>query len=680
MSGLQSGDEPFHVTLTTADGLELGLIAVNEHGQPIEFEGSLTPVDASSNFQPGGIPREWKDFSAGGGYSFFDERVPNGYNWAKNVWTLVPNAALPSGLLTQVDLPATNDGGTHGAITAGFELSNHLYFSTGKYAVKIANGTVDAAAATQVANFATLASSASMSVTSSCLYLGMAYWAGSATATNTAGPLISHVISSDTFTASAACARWFVGSFFGVDGEGTWDEWLIGTVASNAAFKYTNSASPMVDTNWTPASADGIAVGNSSFGINKIVTSRQAPFFLKPDGVYSVQRLGAYIPNITPHWQDTFWQYNGVAGAIVGGKLYAAILGGIDQILGLDGQLNDSPRMVHPAADLGTENPAAGECWFIGRDGDWILAAMYNPWTETSYVCWGKPREEVPGAPGLSQMVWHIAPLVIENERVTWLKKTAPGGVPRLWVATRDPDDTVTKLYWMSLPRTGNVLQDRVSSGQWQNRADTCTLYLPSNPWNQGAHSEKALRNVATVSQEASDSSYLQPYAAADNGARTALGGRVTESPYVESRITTDISGRQIAPSIDFKAGTATTPPILRALTLWAGEGIRASTTYKGRFRFGRSTQLRTGGEDAWEDPQAAWELLIAAQGPRPATLVDWKGTNYTVAFEQGAIWKEREVKNQQHWEIDAVMTFTVLARAASYNSDVYDGEAVYEA
>lgn len=677
MSELKAGNEPYHVTLTTAEGIEIGLLSINDEGKPVEFEGSLTPVDSTAQFRPGGIPREWNDFSAGGGYSFYDPRIPNGYAWAKNVWTLVPNAALPSGALTEVPIDDPADGGQVAVIYAGIEASGHLYLGGGKYFLKVVDG--NASTATQLTSFASTIGIDNVHVTSACVYLGNIYWSGYQPNTMTGCPLVQHAIASDTFTAGATCVRWHVASFSGVDGEGTWGQWMVGTVASNAAFKYTNSASPLTDTNWTPGSADGIAVGDSSRMVNRIVTSRQAPFFLKPEGVHIVQRFGVQIPNITPHWDDTYHSENGVAGTIVGGKLYAGILTGLDMVIGLDGQLNDTPYLVTPGMDLPNETPVAGDVKALCRDGDWIVAAMYNDNNQTSYICWGKPRSSIPGQPGLTPMVWHMSPCVIEGERVTFMKKSAPNGEPRLWIATARISDGTIHLYWMSLPKNGNVLQELGTNGPWRTRTDVCTLYLPSDSGGQGVHAEKSLRNVATTSQGASDQSYLQPYAAADNDERTELGARVTESAYVESRVTSDIHGRQIAASIDMVAGSDTTPPILRALTIWSGEGIRSSSVYRGRFRFAKGMKLRTGGDDAWDDPEAVWNLLRGVQGPRPATLIDWKGRTYTVAFEQGASWKERESGDKTQWEIDVVLQFTVLSTEAAYNDGYrYDANADY--
>lgn len=675
MPGLQSGSEPYHVTLTTADGIEIGLISIaDEKTQAHEFEGTLTPVDATEQFRPGGIPREFADFSAGGGYTYFDGRVPNGYNWAKNVWTLVPHVAVPSGALTEVTLPA----GTHAEIRTGFERSGHLYFSTGRYACKVVNGT--AATATAVADFATVASMAtSVTITSSTLYLGNAYWGGYAN--GTAQPLVQHVVSTDTFTSGATCARWQIATWFGPDGEGNFDQWMGASVGSGAGWKVTNSATPLNDTVWTPGSATGDGVGDPGYAINKIVTARQAPYLLKPEGIFIIQRNGVYRPNITSHWGDTVNLTNGVAAALIGGKLYANLLSGLDMVIGLDGQINDTPYFVHPGADLPNESPVAGDGSAICRYLDWIVYVQYDSTRQTSYMSFGKPREAVPGQPGITNFIWHSCPLVIEGEKITWLKIAAPGGNPRMWVATRNAADTTSHLYWMSLPRNGNILQEIASGGPWRSRTDTCTLYLSSNPWSQGVYSQKAVRQVAVVSEACSESSYLTPYVSTDKETRVQLGAAATESPYTEARIVDDVNGRQIAPSIDFKAGTSTTPPILRAYTIWSGEGIRSATVYQGRFRFGQGIQLRNKTVDTTSNPQATWELLIAAQGPRPATIVDWKGTTYTVALEQGAVWKEREVKNDKNWEIEAKIRFTVLSREPAYqDGSVYDSEASYVA
>jgi hypothetical protein len=416
------------------------------------------------------------------------------------------------------------------------------------------------------------------------------------------------------------------------------------------------------------------------------VTSRQAPYFLKPEGVFAVHRMGTYIPNLTPHWKNSWYIFNGVAGTLVSGRLYANVLGGIDMVQGLEGQLNDTPYFVHPGADLPTEHPAAGDTYALTNDGDWIVAGIYNYALQTSYICWGKPRSSIPGQPGLTPMIWHVAPLVIEDEQVTWLYKVSggdqgggQGGTPYLMVATKDPSGNNPKLYRMSLPQGGNVLQELAANGPWRCRTDTCTLYLPSYPGSQGIHSEQAIRQVATVSKDASESSTLAVYVNPDETGRTQLGSDITESPYVETRILSDISGRQMAASVDFTAGANTAPPILRGLTIWSGEGVKPTTTYKGRFRLGRDVKLRHGAADNETDPQAQWELLKAAQGPRPATMTDWKGNEYTIAIEQGAIWQEREIGSGDRYEIDFVMQFTVLGQSASWNAGyVYDGEATY--
>ncbi len=316
MPGLESGPQPYHVTLTTADGIEIGLISIADDGKPHEFEGTLTPADATEQFQPGGIPREFKDFSAGAGYTFFDERVPNGYAWAKNLITWIPHVALPSGELTEVALPP----GTHGEIRAGFEIegtSGTLWFSTGRYACVVPGGT--ATVASIGVDFSTVASmSTGVTITSVTQYLGNAYWGGYAS--GTAQPMVQHTLNSGVFTSGATCSAWQVGSWFGPDGSGNWDQWIIRTVASGAGFKITNSATPLDDTVWTPGSATGTKVGSRSTPVNAIVTSRQAPFMLKPEGIFIVQRNGVYIPNITPHWQDTVHQYNGAAGSIIQGR------------------------------------------------------------------------------------------------------------------------------------------------------------------------------------------------------------------------------------------------------------------------------------------------------------------------------------------------------------------------
>lgn len=668
MAKFSAGPQRFPLTLIPAGGSAIGLHlapARRPEETPHEVDGALTPADATEQFTPGGIPREWDDWSAGGGYSFYDPRVPNGYAWAKNVWLMTPHVAVPAGKLTEIPLPETDDGGAMGEITDGVEVLTHVYLAAGAYGLKIPQGYQNP---TLVANFKSITGHSDYLVKSVCLYLQKAYWGGYLSSTGIAGNLVEHVYTTDGFTAAqdvAGADRWLLRSFGGLDGNGTWAQWLVGTTYGNSTFKYTNSSNPLVDANWTPGSANGTQVGDPSFSISSLVASRQAVYFVKQEGVFSIQRMGAYMPNITPHWLGMTYQYNGVASAIVGGRLFANTIGGLDMVVGLDGQLNDTPYFVQPGADLPNETPVAGTIWALAQDGDWLVAAVYNEGNQTSYLCWGKPRSSVPGQPGITNFIWHMSPCVIEGEKVTWMRRIAPFGQPRLLIATRTTAG-VTKLYWLSLPRDGNVLQDIDSGGPWRCRTDTCTLYLPSDTWGRGPAALKALRHVASVSRDCSNTSRLAMYANPDEGGRTQLGSNVLSSPYQASLITADVSGRQIAPSVDFLAGVDTEPPILRSLRLRAGVGVEPTSTLRYRVRFGSGMRDRKKSVDD-RDPQIVWNRILASQGPRPATLIDPKGNTYTVAFDQGASWIEREVRDGNSWFIEATLSFTVLARQIVY-------------
>ena len=672
--------QPWDVRLTTPDGQVIDLVSVGPDGKPKEFEGALTPVDATESFRPGGIPKEWNDWSAGAGYSYDDDRVPNGYSWGKNVWALTPHAAHPAGALTEITLPYSTAATENFEIRCGFEANGHLYVSTGRNAIR-----VTADVATIAASFTSVSADNLYIATSVCVYRGNAYWGGynNASGDDTvapAAPLIQQTLATDTFTSNATCLRFHVAAFEGLDGNGNWSPWMIGTFGTNVAFKVTNSTAPLEETNWTPAGTAGTLLGSNIHKVNSIIQGRQAPYILTTGGVRIVLRNGVQIPNITPHWLQQFSSRNGIAGALVGGRLYASVLGGIDMIEGLDGQLNDTPNFVHPGAELPNENPAVGTTWAICPDGDWIVAGIYNSFNTTSYICWGRPRATVPGQPGLTTMVWHVAPCVIEGERVTWLHVAKQGDGRRLWIATRNSANTLTHLYGMYLPISGNPIQDLEVSGTWRSRTDECVLYFSRYAGAQGMNALKAIRQVGTVAKAStiSDTSYLQVKVSMDDATAEQLGANVTEN-YTEARILDDVNGREIEPQVTFKAGSSTTPPVLRSLTLWSAEGVRATMTYRGRFRFAPATVQGSKGIDTTTDQQAKMGQLFASQGPRPATMIDWKSTVYFVAFEQGAVWPEREVDGGERFEADVVLTFTVLARQSTWNDgSLYDTDAEY--
>jgi hypothetical protein len=669
VSRLLGGGGPFHATLTTADGVVVPLLLAptdDPQKRPRTVEGTLTPADATQAFQPAGVPQEWSDFSAGGGYSFEDSRVPNGYAWAKNVWTMQPNAALPSGKLTPItfDDPPNEP---YGEITRGVETETNVYLTAGRHAIKIPQGT---GTPVHLKDFVAESGFSDYRVTSVCLYLGRLQWGGYRSDSGAASYLFDHTVETDAFAHNDMVA-WHVGSVGGVDAGNNWAEWLFASVANDTAIRYTNSTTPITSSNWTPADSAGLPVGSQRFSIQNIVTARQSPYLIVQDGVYAVQRNGQYIPNITPHHRSMTWQHNGVASTLVSGRLFTNLFNAIDMVVNLDGQVNDTPFFVQPGADLPNETPVAGNCWAMCQDGDWLVAAIYNTGRQTSYLCWGKPRSSVPGAPGIGNFIWHMSPCVIEGERVTWMKRISPFGEPRLLIATRTVDTETTKLYWMSLPRDGSILQDLASGGPWRARTDTCTLYLSSRPASLGVTAEQAVRHVAAVSKNCSNTSVLKVHVDPDETGRTQVGANVLASPYQAATVVADVHGRQMAPSVDFVAGSETEPPVLRALRLRFGEGVEPARVRRMKVIFAEGAQLANSTAGDERDPELAWNQLLSAQGPRPAELEDQYGNAYTVAFLQGAAWTEQEttrkVGEQSVWRIEGTVQFIELARHITY-------------
>lgn len=616
----------------------------------------MVPATGGEAFSPP-IAREYAGFEAGMDYSRRHPAVPNGYAWGRNIST-ESGVAMPAGRLHTVSLSTLSQ--TMGEVQSGLEYNNRLYFFGGGTAI----GNTPAAANnvfTVVQNLAAI--EPTFAAGDAMVFLDKVY-IGGRTATGIA--YLWEMNTSEAFTnasiayGASGAKRWRLGSLYRVNpATGNGDETLIGT-DTGSSFKFNTSTTPLNDDDWSAS----YQVGPTTYAILSIACSAETAWFCKQEGIYRVNRQG-HAANIVPGLKNTLSGNNGVASLILNGRLYVSNYRGVGMFTGLQGQVNPV-GLISPGGEIAAEHPVWGQPYTMTPDGDDVIAAFYNPSNQTSYICRGRPREDVPGAPGIKRFIWHGPLRTIEDERVTYLLVTAPFGSPRLWIWTINPDTDVVKGYWQDLPRANTHYQEYLTPGspsiEWETDA---AIYLGLDDWDRGHQSQKVLDRISVIGEDLSGHSLMNVYGAADQGAYTQFGVAVTQNGYQTTKISSSTTARLWQFRVDF-VGSTTTPPILRALVPRAEVTVEP-TEMLGPIPviFGDGVALRAGhtGKDN-RNPEVVWRQIQARMGSTPITLVDWYGRHLTVTLRQEASWIEHEERTDEQWSIIALLTFTVKRRA----------------
>ena len=648
-------DSAYDFTLVTPDGVRLPFMIAPERDGKKRWAGAANPALATERFTRQNVRREWTRFDGGMGISFANPSLANMYDYGIGIYTL-HGGAMPAGEVTEIDMEIPSSGSAS-AIVAGVPYGAGRYFLAGRFVYLVladvavsASIVIDLVSLTGVANYL----GASMVAYRGALYIG-----GYDSSTGQASKLVK--FDGTTWTASSSANRWLLKDAFQVDGDGNGAYRLFGTTGGNSSFKYvTGSDDPMVDGNWTPATA--IQIGNSAYSISSIEASNQRVFFNKQEGTFEATRAGTYIVNYTPYTSDALWQFNGVASRIQNGRLYVNGLAGIDQITGLDGRRNDSPGMIQPGRGYPFTGPIGGAAYAIGSQSGWLVAGLYNVSNQTSYIMRYRPIDEVQGLPGAPAYGWHGAEATFTGERISHISTAAPNGNPRLWLGTeRASGDRAgqPKLYWESCPRDGNPEQDLLIGGPHRFRT-SAQLFVPRDDWGLGTSARKTPRRVSSVMRYLSSESFVEAYLQADQTAYEKVGATITQ-PYQSSRITSPQSGRRLGLRFDL-TGTRTAPPVFDAVDVASGISVEPYQAYQVRALFGEGMPLHGGGWST-DEPSILWRQIFAQGGRNPVDLYDPFGDRYSVQIEQDQSWivEDRFSESPESHIREAVITFTVL-------------------
>lgn len=641
---------PYDLVIGGDLGLMVGRPKTGNPRRPLGDAAIEGQFEATAEGATPGTPVEaiYDSWAGGAGYS---RKGPDGtYSHAKFVTCRGPYP-MPAGELTEVAPSGGWPSGSYGVASEVF--GGDLFFATaGREVYRVPSGSgTPVVGATLPVGWA--GETDCIAVFGGNLYvgtsLGLARWSGSTWTTTTSVP-----------RRKLATLYWVVA------GVGSWQ--LLGTNAANTGF-YRVSADPMVGANWSSLTF----IGDVSYPIASLATSNRTIFFVKTNGVHSVDARG-YTPNLTPHWQRAYSADNGVAATVYEGRVIASHHEGIEAVNVADAARVDVPQWIDPNHYLPNDSPFNGLPVAYVNERGWLGVAYYNANTDRSYIGYGRAGEQPGGGP----FVWHFWEAEVAG-RVTHLRLASPGGAPRLWIWARE--GSTPKLYWQSLWKSANAYQDWLEGGPMrfhvggelvQSREDFTRGGDPKTIYRYHVVSENLAGGRSLALSVATEGGPFNLQGNATRSPRTTVGPTDAEERAHEIQVRTTFNG------------SADEPAILHSIEAEAELNPDQVDVRRYPIVFGIGTKLNTGAFDDKRSPGAVLSELEALQTDDPVELIDNIRDEELVVKIRGAmqtriVEDSDESGNRRGWSGSAVLTVAVLARVAYYDAeDVYDGGATY--
>lgn len=597
----------YDLTFFPGTANELGIMLNREFkggsSLPARYKGGYTPTEIDDTDTIQTVPLTQDDFSGGALYS--KTVIKNGYAYMAPGYARSPRGVTPPGEVTTTTLPALSP--TIGNITDSYEIGGDLYFMAGRYALVSANSNSNTLTVAQDLGTGFVADGAA-------LFNGSAYIGGS-------GGNIWKCTSSGVFTQSADVSHRKAGTVtWLVPSEGAMLPRLVMADSTLKGIRYTGG-DPMVLANWTP-NPSFISIGDSTYEIGCIVTAPNHFYIGKRDGLYDLNTRGE-TPCLTPYWQQTaISSRNAATGFYHAGYVHLAHAQGSDRINVTRLQRQHTGDWTLPPYGVVNETPVVGPVVSYALDQGWLMTAVYNVRTDTTYIGAGRNRGE-PGVPdGPGAMLWHFAEQVVDGV-VTHMTVRIVDDQARLWVASqRGPDRFLT---WQYLPAATNPVGERSNTAFRFGTA--MTIYTTPFDWQQ-PDTLKVLRLMGIRAEGLGVAANIAVSANAEGGAYTAMG---TASTSPRTRITPRqplTQGYEIGLRLDGTGG-ATTPPVLRAVKLDAELQNEQFDRRMYQIRVGRQ-QMTHGGVDT-RNSAVVWEDIAELHRSGVVEMRDSEGSLLTV-------------------------------------------------
>jgi len=605
----------------TLDGQDLTLFQFSAAGQrqqqSVDQETNIVqvsgePLDVSEE------PLVMDTFHLGFGYSW---RLLTGtYAYAENADCRFPRLVLPGPLVTDVSLPAAPGVA---APRCGQDYNGDFYVGAGRWIYRIPNGTGPP----------TLDHDMGSGVAWSMdTFLGNLYVGTSAGQSSSSAPGPLHRNAAGTWTGGGPNRKSIAHAWYQAAATGTTGAWQL--IGQDTFSSVTNvAADPMVPANWGAS----ISVGDTTYGINSLVSDQGHVYVAKTNGLHDVDGTTGFTPNLMPFYEAAVDDDNGVSAICANGSVYVNDLAGLFRLDVSGGSTTGRITTVTPGHGLPNETPIRGKILAQTSYGPWIIAAVYNG--ADSYLMWGRDIRQgdagtspfgygagygaSPQAIGPSPMLWHGGLVVLPGEQVRMLAVSGLTSPPRLWIGSWNPTAAAAHLRWCIIPRTENPMQDTecTFATDWE-------VHIPGQDWDHPV-TTKDLLQIDVQADGLLDGRATIDFSTASDGGSLHEFGIASSSPQSSVVGQTDVFGRRIGLCMD-GTNPSTAPIAVRALMLRAQlrPALRRVRTYE--VLLGEGNVDRFGGRDITR-PLNDYRKLEPLQWGGRVKLRDEFGEGYDV-------------------------------------------------
>lgn len=664
-SRLTPTPDAWDLALDTGSDNPVNLMLVRTRGLAM-WEGTDAPSLATQQSSTREQAVMWRNGGLGAGVSI---RVPEasgrgpdgqllslGYSYGEFVTTVVEGIAMPAGKLTEVALPS-QIASASGRIFSAEDYGGYLFLSTGtQYAIRINNAT----GVVDTVDFGATATTGVFQVFDGDLVMGSpdgAVWTYDGTSwTQGAVGTIRSRLAKVYWTAS--------NQLMGGTGGGTGAWRLVGTDEFTLGFFHlAEGDDPKVAANWVSIGGDVIPVTDASAPIQNVVSSGDVVWFATPKGLIGVNETGR-TKNLTPWFERTYHSSNGGVVDFYSDESQSIVFISHQQGLvavNVNGTVQDTARFVQ----FGSKGPNLTPIWGRPR--------WFTPTIDGLFVAYFDGTDSY-----IMRLIfnrdgsyrWSGAEAVIRDEEVTYMRVASPGGKPRLWIGTIRNSDSAPRLYWQSLPESGNPYVDWVS-GTDHRFASEWLVYPPREDY--GSSANKVLRRYDVVAKNLDDAGGTVAVAASADDGSYVTQGTASASPRASFTATTYTSGVNFNWKLAV-TNSETQPVILESFQARASVLPEQAPVWTFVCQLAPGQGLLNDAEDI-EDPFSKWLRVRGLQRRGPISMRSpLSRETLTVKVEQPAplrmVWSDHD---QEH-----VMTMAVTVSVLNMPT-IYDAGWLYD-
>jgi hypothetical protein len=656
---------PFAITL---GGVKLSAVAdpsrADDPAAGAGYSGTYAPADATRAFVRRDVPVYIKRFSRGAGFGERrDEADDDGYFWGEDIDTWSGNGCRPSG--RRLNVGSGFGLGAAGAHVVNTEIFNgHLFgiCATTGHCIRWPNadptsgpvfdpalnsfgsGTESFAAGFIPKDIVVFPNAAG----AACLYVSTYKSSTGETRIyqrDTAG-VWTNVGGILGYRADKMCSVWWEGR----DGVGA-ERLLILSDGVSTVRHCIAGNDPTAGASYvTP-----IVIGNAAYPVTALIAAPQHAFAVKKNGIHDFNELRSW--NLTPYWsnaQTLSWD----RGALIyDDHIYCTRGFDLDRYaLSLEGRPQHIPGACGPGFLWQDGSPIVGLVTSLAFHDGWLLAAVYNPYLQASYVLRAKDRRianvDVP-----NPLVWHGAEqaitsgdILISHLRVTSNASSTFGVTSSyLWMfaAVGFSGLPTSDLYYAPLPTGGGALSTQASGGTFTYNP-TSRIYHTALNWDD-RNATKGMHRLDLVTKQASASATVQIKSRVD-GAPATITNQGTWTDHGSSTtntitLSTAVTGQSIAlQTILTTPSPYTTPPILYEISPRAHvvrEALRVDHLW---LVLDRDHELQSGTLDI-QSADSTFATVASFQNRAfTTTYVDPAGVTHQAYVEQGIEWARAEI------------------------------------